>query len=50
MKRYYRIRFILAAMLSFLLLILLTVGGIWLYSYLKMEKNTAKIVIMICSL
>ena len=39
MKRYYQNRFIMGAMLSFLILMLLTVTGIWLFSYRQMERN-----------
>ena len=40
MKRYYRNRFILGAMLSFLILLLLAESGIWLFSYQQMERET----------
>ena len=40
MKSYYRNRFILGAMLSFLILLLLAVSGIWLFSYQQMERET----------
>ena len=40
MKRYYQNRFIMGAMLSFLILMLLTVTGIWLFSYRQMERDT----------
>ena len=39
MKRYYQNRFILGAMLAFLILLLLTVTGIWLFSYQQMERD-----------
>ena len=40
MKRYYRNRFILGAMLSFFILLILAVSGIWLFSYQQMERQT----------
>ena len=40
MKRYYRNRFILGAMLSFLILLVLAAIGIWLFSYQQMERET----------
>ena len=40
MKRYYRNRFILGAMLSFFILLILAVTGIWLFSYQQMERET----------
>ncbi len=40
MRRYYRVRIILSAMLSFVILLMLAVGGIWLYSYYQMERET----------
>lgn len=40
MKRYYRQRFIVGAMLSFLILIVLTIIGVWLFSYQQMERDT----------
>ena len=40
MKRYYRNRFILGAMLSFLILLLLAAAGIYLFSYQQMERET----------
>ena len=40
MKRYYRVRFILAASLSFLAVLVLAVAGIWLFSYVRMERDT----------
>ena len=40
MKRYYRNRFILGAMLSFFILLVLAVIGIWLFSYQQMESET----------
>ncbi len=40
MKKYYRSRFILGAMLAFIILMVLAVAGIWLYSYLQMEQET----------
>ena len=40
MKRYYQVRLITGAMLSFLLVLSLAVGGIWLFSYRQMEKDT----------
>ena len=39
MRRYYRTRFILAAMLSFLIVLLLAAGGIWLFSYFRTEND-----------
>ena len=40
MKRYYRNRFILGAMLSFFILLVLAAVGIWLFSYQQMERET----------
>lgn len=40
MKRYYRNRFILGAMISFFILLILAVAGIWLFSYQQMERET----------
>lgn len=40
MKRYYRSRFILGAMLSFFILLILAAAGIWLFSYQQMERET----------
>lgn len=40
MKRYYRNRLILGAMLSFLILLILAVIGIWLFSYQQMERES----------
>ncbi len=40
MKRYYRNRLILGAMLSFLILLVLAVFGIWIFSYQQMERET----------
>ena len=40
MKRYYRNRFILGAMLSFFILLVLAGIGIWLFSYQQMERET----------
>ena len=40
MRRYYRSRFILGAMLAFLILITVAVAGICLFSYRQMERDT----------
>lgn len=40
MKRYYRNRLILGAMLSFFILMLLAAAGIYLFSYQQMERET----------
>ena len=40
MKRYYRNRFILGAMVSFFILLVMAVIGIWLFSYQQMERET----------
>ena len=40
MKRYYQNRFILGAMLAFLILMIVTITGIWLFSYRQMERDT----------
>ena len=40
MKKYYRSRIMFSAMLSFLIILVLTVGAIWLISYQAMERNT----------
>ena len=37
MKKYYRSRIMFSAMLSFLIILVLTVGAIWLISYQAME-------------
>ena len=39
MRRYYRNRFILGAMLSFLILLLLAIGGIWVFSWQRTERE-----------
>ena len=40
MKRYYRNRIMLSAMLSFLIILIIAVAGIWLFSYRQIEQNT----------
>ena len=40
MKRYYRNRIMLSAMLSFLIILIVAVAGIWLFSYQQIEQNT----------
>ena len=40
MKRYYRNRFILGAMLAFIILMALAISGIWFFSYRQMERET----------
>ena len=40
MKRYYRNRIMLSAMLSFLIILVIAVAGIWLFSYQRIERNT----------
>ena len=40
MKKYYRSRIMLGAMLSFLIILVITVAGIWLISYQRIERNT----------
>lgn len=40
MKKYYRNRIMLSAMLSFLIILVIAVAGIWLYSYHRLEKST----------
>ena len=40
MKRYYRNRIMLSAMLSFLIILIITVAGIWLFSYQRIERET----------
>ena len=40
MKRYYRTRIILGAMVSFFIILCAAVIGIWLFSYQRMERNT----------
>ena len=40
MKRYYRNRLILGAMLSFFIVLVLAVTGIWLFSYQQTERET----------
>lgn len=44
MRKYYRNRFILGAMLSFLILLVLTVTGIWFVNYHQMERDTDKFI------
>ncbi len=40
MKRYYRNRIMLSAMLSFLIILIIAVAGIWLFSYQRIERDT----------
>ena len=40
MKRYYRNRIMLSAMLSFLIILIVAVAGIWLFSYQRIENST----------
>ena len=40
MKRYYRNRIMLSAMLSFLIILVIAVAGIWFFSYQQIERNT----------
>ena len=40
MKRYYRNRIMLSAMLSFLIILVIAVAGIWLFSYQRIERDT----------
>ncbi len=40
MKKYYRNRIMLSAMLSFLIILAITVAGIWLVSFRRIERNT----------
>ena len=40
MKRYYRNRIMLSAMLSFLIILIIAVAGIWLFSYQRIERET----------
>ena len=40
MKRYYRSRIMLSAMLSFLIILIIAVAGIWLFSYQRIERET----------
>ena len=40
MKRYYRNRIMLSAMLSFLIILIITVGAIWMISYQRIERDT----------
>ena len=40
MKRYYRNRIMLSAMLSFMIILIIAVTGIWLFSYQRIERNT----------
>ena len=39
MKRYYRNRIMLSAMLSFLIILVIAVAGIWLFSYQRIERD-----------
>ncbi len=40
MKRYYRTRIMLSAMLSFFIILCVAVVGIWLFSYQRIERDT----------
>ena len=40
MKKYYRNRIMLSAMLSFLIILVIAVAGIWLFSYQRIERDT----------
>ena len=40
MKKYYRNRIMLSAMLSFLIILFIAFIGFWLFSYVKIEKDT----------
>ena len=40
MKKYYRNRIMLSAMLSFLIILVIAVAGIWLISFQRIERNT----------
>ena len=40
MKRYYRNRIMLSGILSFVIILVITVTGIWLFSYQRIERNT----------
>lgn len=40
MKRYYRNRIMLSAMLSFMIILVIAVAAIWLFSYQRIERNT----------
>ena len=40
MKRYYRSRIMLSGLLSFLIILVIAVAGIWLFSYQRIERET----------
>ena len=40
MKKYYRSRIMLSAVLSFLIILVIAVTGIWLFSYQRIEEST----------
>ena len=40
MKRYYRTRIMLSGLLSFLIILIIAVAGIWLFSYQRIERDT----------
>lgn len=44
MKKYYRRRIITSAMIAFVILMTVVIGGIYLFSYLQMEQNTDRAV------
>ena len=44
MRKYYRRRLILVAMMAFLILLVLVISGIFLFSYLQMEHETSRTV------
>lgn len=39
MKKYYRSRIMLSGVLSFLIILVIAVAGIWLFSYQRIEEN-----------
>ena len=44
MKRYYRNRIMLSAMLSFMIILIIAVTAIWLVSYHRIEENTDRFI------
>lgn len=50
MKKYYRRRIITSAMIAFVILIAVVIGGIFLFSYLQIEQNTDRMVQSLVSL
>ena len=45
MKRYYRNRIMLSGLLSFLIILVVAVAGIWLFSYQRIERDTDSFIV-----